>query len=527
MIIYRGNLVINLDDNKEELHSQIEQLKRIKQLIVNSSAYCLLDGKTQMVDDKSNKKARSRLEHTINVATISKSVIERIYDLCSVEEISNTEVFKLNKQKAELEAEIAGLAHDLGHTPFGHNGEVAVNEFMQSIQDKEIINKIVEKRIKYFGEKYEEEQGHSENFSGKLSFEHNEQSALEFARILEESKENFDKVDINKIITAILSHSISRVPEVPNDLIAQIVRQADKVEYRNEDYEEIMQYIRYKEDERELYEYQSLSTDERIKRIIEDMAMEAVEKGRIDDENDALKKCKLLRKKYENVLYYLGEDGKRGLISGDNRERQQMICKRLLEYYYRHPEKIPTKSMVYNYPIKENKEKRRVVSFDKTQLQNDTVAEVAIRYVNSFTNEQCLKQYIKLVKERILHGHGFGIEPIKEEEIEKRKKIQISERVLKMRAKDIYKGIETHTYEEYVGMLHSKNKKFIENDVTEEASKAIQRNKILHQKENDEDKLLWEMVRNADKERTMNKAKRQMPERIKKQEDKVSKGPEI
>ena len=35
------------------------------------------------------------------------------------------------------------------------------------------------------------------------------------------------------------------------------------------------------------------------------------------------------------------------------------------------------------------------------------------------------------------------------------------------------------------------------------------------------------MVRKADKERMMNKTKTKMPERIKKQEDKVSKGPEI
>ena len=77
----------------------------------------------------------------------------------------------------------------------------------------------------YFGEEYEENQGHTDGFEGRLSFEHNEQSAIEFHNIFDD--EEFDRVDKKRIIDGILSHSISRVPEIPNDLVAQIIRQTD------------------------------------------------------------------------------------------------------------------------------------------------------------------------------------------------------------------------------------------------------------------------------------------------------------
>lgn len=325
MFIHKGKLKIELEEDITELKEQIKQLRNLKKLILSSSVYKLLDGKTQMIDEKIDEEIRSRLDHTNNVARIAKRIIGRIYDLCSIEQISNTEIFRLNKKKAELDAEIMTLAHDLGHTPFGHNGEVALNEFMQFIIDEETVSKIVEKRIKYFGADYEEQQGHTKEFKGKLSFEHNEQSAIEFVKLIEQNREQFNKVNVKKMVTGILAHSISRVPEVPKDLIAQIVRQTDKIEYRNKDYDEIAKYIVFREDEIDLQNYSKKSSGERISKIIEDIANEAIKKGKIDDDNESLKQCKQLRRKYDNIVYFIGEDGKRGLLKGDNRERQQLV----------------------------------------------------------------------------------------------------------------------------------------------------------------------------------------------------------
>lgn len=501
MRICKGKLSIELEEDIVKLGQEIEQLKQLKNVIVHSSTYNLLDGKTQMIDEKNKREIRSRLEHTNNVASIAKRIITRIYNLCSNKEVLGTEVFKLNRQRAELYAEIIGLAHDLGHTPFGHTGEAVINEFIKSIKDKEEIKQIIEKRKECFGTEYEEEQGHTEEFEGQLSFEHNEQSALEIYEIIQMNPENYDKVDTTKIIVGILSHSISRVAKVPNDLIAQIVRQTDKIEYRNKDNEEIMEYIKYNDDEQDLLEYQSLSSKQRIEQIITDIANEAIQKGIIDDENDAMKMCKRLRKKYENIIYFLDKEGKRGLLTGDNRERQQMICKKLLDYYYQHPEKIPTKAMTYNHPINKQKQKQRLISFDKTKQSEKTVAEMVIKYINTFTNKKCMDTYIRLIKERTIKGEGYGIEPITEEEIEERKQIQIEERIAKLKARDIYKGKETHTEQEYIKMLQRKNEKFMEEELTIEAKEMMEYNKQKHKKENEEDRLLRFIVEKADQER--------------------------
>lgn len=501
MLIYKDKLSIELEEDIDILKEQIKQLRNLKKAILASPVYKLLDGKTQMIDKKIDIEVRSRLDHTKNVARIAKRIIGRIYDLCSIEAISNTEIYKLNKQKAGLEAEIVALAHDLGHTPFGHNGEAALNEFMQSITDEKAISKIIQDRVKYFGAEYEQQQGHIEGFRGKLSFEHNEQSAMEFWKIIEQNPKAFDKINTKKMITGILAHSISRVPEVPDDLISQIVRQTDKIEYRNKDYDEIRRYIVFKKGEEQLQAYDKKSSGERISEIVEDIANEAVKKGRIDDDNEALKNCKQLRKKYENIVYFIGEDGKRGLLTGDNKERQQLIYKKLLEYYYRNPEKIPNKSLTYTYPIKSENENERVVSFDLTKCEEDTLIQQVINYINTFTNEKCMQTYMRLIKERTVKGVGYGIDPITEDEIEERKQNEIAQQIAKMRAKDIYKGLETHTDQEYLNILHSKYKRFVENDLTDEAREAIERNRAEHERENAEDRMLLFSMKAADAKR--------------------------
>lgn len=501
MLIYKGKLSIELEEDLQKLREEIEQLEKLRDTIINLPKYHLLDGKTQMVEECEEKPARSRLEHSIGVANICKKTIGTIYDLCSIPKISATEVFKLNKKRVELEAEITGLAHDLGHTPFGHTAEAVVDEFMQSITDEATIRKILERRKEVFGEEYEEAQGHTDDFCGSLSFEHNEQSVVEFCNILEANPEEFDKINREKIVKGILSHTISRVPQVPDEIIAQIARQADKVEYRNADADEVIKYMKFTDKEQELLEYSKLPIEERINRIINDMANEAIEKGEIPDDNDSLRQCKKLRRKYENVIYHIDTDGKRSLLTGDNRERQQMIYKKLLEYYYQHPEKIPTKVLAHNNPINGNKESKRVLAFDRTSMEGVTDAELAISYVNTYTNAKCMSQYIRLVKERVLKGPGYGIEPITEAEIEERKQIQIQELIEKNVAKDIYKGKGKHTFQEGLNILRTKNRKFVEQEITDEARETIKENREKHEKENGEDELLWFAVKNADEER--------------------------
>lgn len=507
-VIRNGKLDIYFDGEIESLEKQIEELKKTKELILTSSTYLLLDGKTQMLDENDEIKVRSRLEHTNNVAFIAKAIVSNIYEEFNISNKIDKEVFILNKRKEELYAEVMALGHDLGHTPFGHSGETILNEFVKSIEDKNEIRGMLENRKRCFGEEYEREQGHTKDFLGKLSFEHNEQSAIEFSKLIHGSDIDLENIDTNRIIKGILAHSISRVPETPSDLIAQIVRQTDKIEYRNKDYSEIMRFIKIGNADKDIHEYLQLSESERINKIVKDISTEAIQKGKIEDNNESMEITKRSRKIYEQVIYFLDDTGKRGLITGENRERNQMIYKKLLEYYYRHPEKIPTKVMKYNDPINSSKKKERVISYDKTRQRNYSEAEQVVSFVNTFTNEKCKTQYRKLIKERIIKGKRYGINPITQMEIEERKNIQLEEEMNKVRAIDIEESSNSYSADERLGRLHNKN--FMNTYLTDKAKKEIQENERKHQEENQIDIALWKEVKEIDairnKQKDSNKA---------------------
>ena len=355
----------------------------------------------------------------------------------------------------------------------------------------------------YFGEEYEENQGHTDGFEGRLSFEHNEQSAIEFNNIFDD--EEFDRVDKKRIIDGILSHSISRVPEIPNDLVAQIIRQTDKIEYINSDLEEFRGFFEINPNDQEMVYFEQSNLTQRIENSIESMVKEAVEKGRIDDDNKTLKKIKGLRAKHKDMIYFLSEDGKRNLLKGDNKERQQAIYEKILNFYYQHPERIPTKSWALTNPINISKKKKGegTVTFNKKEITDETLPEVVIKYVNTFTNKKCMDVYLRLVKERILNGSGYGIEPVTPEEIEKRKRVGINEQISQLKAKDIYKGKQVHTYNEYKNMLEIKYRKLLQ-ELTPEAIENIRSNIQRREQENEEDQKLWGMVKEADTKRVEN-----------------------
>ena len=86
--------------------------ERDRDRIIHSNSFRKLKYKTQVFIESDSDYYRTRLTHSLEVAQISRS-------LCRA--------MKLNEDLGE----VVSLAHDLGHPPFGHNGEKALNDCMK------------------------------------------------------------------------------------------------------------------------------------------------------------------------------------------------------------------------------------------------------------------------------------------------------------------------------------------------------------------------------------------------------------
>src|SRR5436305_10443781 len=96
----------------EEPHPYRSLYPRDRDRIVHSTAFRRLMYKTQVLTNQTTDHHRTRLTHTLEVAQISRTIARQL---------------GLNEDLTEAIA----LLHDLGHPPFGHAGEAALNECMR------------------------------------------------------------------------------------------------------------------------------------------------------------------------------------------------------------------------------------------------------------------------------------------------------------------------------------------------------------------------------------------------------------
>ena len=109
------------------------EFQRDRDRIVHSTAFRRLEYKTQVFVHHEGDLFRTRLTHSIEVAQIARSIARAL---------------NLNDDLTEAIA----LAHDLGHTPFGHAGQDALNECMQghggfehNLQSLRIVDRLEER----------------------------------------------------------------------------------------------------------------------------------------------------------------------------------------------------------------------------------------------------------------------------------------------------------------------------------------------------------------------------------------------
>jgi dGTPase len=174
----------------EEEHPFRSVYQRDRDRIIHSTAFRRLEYKTQVFVNLEGDYYRTRLTHTNEVAQIARSIAKSL---------------RLNEELTESIA----LAHDIGHTPFGHSGETVLNRLMK------------------------DEDG----------FEHNAQS-LRVLDELEQKYPDFDGVNLTwETKEGIIKHTTDYdspafkefEPNLKPTMEAQIVNLADEIAYNSHD----------------------------------------------------------------------------------------------------------------------------------------------------------------------------------------------------------------------------------------------------------------------------------------------------
>ena len=125
--------------NDDKLQFNRTEFQRDRDRIIQSASFRRLKHKTQVFVNTEGDHFRTRITHSIEVAQIARSIAKYL---------------KLNEDLAET----LSLAHDLGHTPFGHAGEDALNECMidhggfdHNLQTLRIVMYLENKYLKFKG----------------------------------------------------------------------------------------------------------------------------------------------------------------------------------------------------------------------------------------------------------------------------------------------------------------------------------------------------------------------------------------
>ena len=182
---------------REKEHDLRTAFQRDRDRVLHSTAFRRLEYKTQVFVTHEGDHYRTRLTHTLEVAQIARTIAR---------------LLRLNEDLTEAIA----LAHDLGHTPFGHAGEEALHNLM----------------LDHGG------------------FEHN-RHGLRVVDVLEEKYTAFPGLNLTyEVREGIVKHSTSYdTPILEEDwnqkimptLEAQIVDVADEIAYNNHDLDDSLQ----------------------------------------------------------------------------------------------------------------------------------------------------------------------------------------------------------------------------------------------------------------------------------------------
>ena len=244
--------------------------------IIHCKAFRRLMHKTQVFLNPEGDHYRTRMTHTIEVSRIARAIARGL---------------NLNQDLTEAIA----MGHDLGHTPFGHAGEVALSDMMSQ------------------------------------PFRHNEQS-LRVVDILEKGGEGLNLT--YEVRMGILGHSSSA--RMPETLEGQIVRRADQMAYVNHDIDDAIRagILENADIPKSITKVLGNTHSQRLNTLVCDTIATSMEAKQI-------LLSPAVDKALSELRAFMFERVYRNPVAKGEESRAKDMLRRLYEYYYSHPEAIP------------------------------------------------------------------------------------------------------------------------------------------------------------------------------------------
>ncbi len=262
-------------DRKEEMCDVRTIYQRDRDRILHSKSFRRLKQKTQVFLSPEGDHYRTRLTHTLEVSQTARTIARAL---------------RLNEELTEAIA----LGHDLGHTPFGHAGERALNEVCSK------------------------------------GFKHNQQSI----RVVERLEKKGEGLNLTvEVRDGILNHKTTGNPAT---LEGKIVQLSDKIAYINHDIDDAIRGGILLESDlpKACTDVLGNRTRDRLNTIIHDVIANSEGKGDIICSSDIRHAMNSLRSFLFETVYTnpvaKGEEGK-----------AKRMLQELFSYYNSHPEMMP------------------------------------------------------------------------------------------------------------------------------------------------------------------------------------------
>ena len=257
--------------------------QRDRDRILHCKAFRRLKYKTQVFLSPEGDHYRTRLTHTLEVSQIARTIARCL---------------RLNEDLTEAIA----LGHDLGHTPFGHIGERALDELMPE------------------------------------GFRHNEQS-LRVVDTLESDGNGLNLTE--EVRDGIRCHSGTHFPHT---LEGECVRRADRIAYLNHDLDDALRggVLREFELPADCLKVLGASHGERINRMIADVVENS-------QEGDRLAMSPVMQSAMDGLREFMFERVYRDEWRAAEERRCESVIRHLFSYYSDHPGEMPEEFLLIVY----------------------------------------------------------------------------------------------------------------------------------------------------------------------------------